>query len=88
MNQVFGVTSFFSIFAYMWLFMILVIITPNVVDLWEAVLTFIMFPLLVFLAYFADRDFFRSRFRESKGNGVAVATSNGMELDKVTGTTH
>ena len=47
-------TAFFSIFAYVWLVVILKFITPNVVDLWEALVTFAMFPLLVFLAYQID----------------------------------
>ena len=59
--NVFLITSFFSVFAYIWLFLILVIITPDVIELWEAILTFIFFPLLVFLAYLADRNFFRDR---------------------------
>ena len=54
--KVFYVTAFFSIFAYIWLIIILVAISPDMVELWEAVLTFIFFPLLVILAYLADRD--------------------------------
>ncbi|GAB6025946.1 hypothetical protein CHUAL_011915 [Chamberlinius hualienensis] len=55
--KVFSTTAFFSVFAYIWLLIILMWITPNQVDLWEAVLTFIMFPICVILAYLADRDF-------------------------------
>lgn len=55
--KVFGVTAFFSVFAYVWLIIILVAISPDFVELWEAVLTFIFFPILVILAYIADRDF-------------------------------
>ena len=55
--KVFGVTAFFCIFAYVWLIIILVVISPDYVELWEAVLTFIYFPILVILAYMADRDF-------------------------------
>ena len=55
--KVFGVTAFFCVFAYLWLIIILVAITPDYVDLWEAVLTFIFFPILVILAYIADKDY-------------------------------
>ncbi|XP_013386884.1 sodium/calcium exchanger 1 isoform X2 [Lingula anatina] len=55
--KVFAITSFTSIFAYVWLIIILVGITPNVVDLWEAVITFLFFPILVIVAYIADKDF-------------------------------
>ncbi|CAG0924414.1 unnamed protein product, partial [Notodromas monacha] len=52
---VFTVTSVFSIFAYIWLLLILKFISPNVVELWEAVVTFVAFPVLVVLAYIADK---------------------------------
>ncbi|XP_076305676.1 sodium/calcium exchanger 3-like isoform X2 [Tachypleus tridentatus] len=57
--KVFAITSFFSVFAYIWLLIILVAISPNVVELWEALITFLYFPILVVLAYFADKNFFR-----------------------------
>jgi len=47
-------TAFFSVFAYVWLVVILKMITPDVVDLWEALFTFAMFPLLVWLSYAID----------------------------------
>jgi solute carrier family 8 (sodium/calcium exchanger) len=52
---VFAVTSFFCVFAYIWLLIILKVSTPNVVDIWEAVMTFLFFPILVVLAYCADK---------------------------------
>ena len=55
--KVFGITAFFCVFAYLWLIIILVAVTPDFIELWEAVLTFIFFPVLVILAYIADRDF-------------------------------
>lgn len=55
--KVFAVTCIFSIFAYIWLIIILVVVTPDYVDLWEAFLTFLMFPAMVLLAYIADKDF-------------------------------
>ncbi|CAB4054749.1 SLC8A [Lepeophtheirus salmonis] len=56
---VFMVTSTFSIFAYVWLLVILKWNTPNVVDLWEAILTFAFFPILVIIAYAADKQWLR-----------------------------
>ena len=52
---VFGITAFFSVFAYIWLLIILKVSSPNVVDIWEAVLTFLMFPILVVVAYASDK---------------------------------
>eukprot|EP00756_Hemistasia_phaeocysticola_P021101 Hpha_TRINITY_DN15757_c2_g11::TRINITY_DN15757_c2_g11_i1::g.37618::m.37618/K05849/SLC8A, NCX; solute carrier family 8 (sodium/calcium exchanger) len=57
---VFCITSFFSIFAYIWLLIVLQFSSPDVVDMWEAWLTFLFFPLLVILAYCQDRRWFRS----------------------------
>jgi len=52
--SVFGITAVFSIFAYLWLAMILLYISPNVIDIWEGLLTLAFFPLMVGLAYVAD----------------------------------
>ncbi|CAH1793840.1 unnamed protein product [Owenia fusiformis] len=74
--KVFAVTAFFSIFAYIWLLIILKFITPNYVDLWEAIVTLLMFPILVILAYVADKDFFRSRKSDA-----GVETGVGLDKD-------
>lgn len=54
--KVFAVTAAFSLFAYFWLIVVLVLISPNVLEVWEAILTFLYFPALVILAYIADKD--------------------------------
>merc|ERR1719445_381520 len=36
------------------MFLCIVVITPDQVDLWEAIATFLMFPLLVYIAYKQD----------------------------------
>ncbi|VDK17381.1 unnamed protein product [Anisakis simplex] len=58
---VFGITSVFSCFAYIWLFLILAIITPNVVDIWEAAVTLSLFVVLVIAAYMADIKVWKKR---------------------------
>lgn len=55
--KVFAITSVFSLIAYIWLLVILVASTPNVVDIWEAVVTLAFFPILVFLAWIAEKNF-------------------------------
>jgi len=57
---VYMVTAAFSIFAYLWLLIILTGISPNVVEVWEAVFTFLLFPALVGIAYIADLGYFGS----------------------------
>lgn len=53
--RVFFVTAGWSIFAYIWLYMILAVFTPNVVQVWEGLLTLAFFPICVLLAWVADR---------------------------------
>jgi solute carrier family 8 (sodium/calcium exchanger) len=57
-TSVFAVTASFSVFAYLWLVVILMMITPDMVDIWEGLLTFLFFPMLVILAYLADTGYF------------------------------
>ncbi|KAK7269681.1 hypothetical protein RIF29_22415 [Crotalaria pallida] len=49
------VELFWSFWAYIWLYIILEIWTPNVVTLWEALLTVLMYGLLLTHAYAQDK---------------------------------
>jgi len=51
---VYSITVVFSLFAYFWLYLIVAVITPDKVDVWEAILTLLMMPLLVVICYLAD----------------------------------
>lgn len=53
-TTVFLITLVFSLFAYLWLVFILNVITPDVIDLWEALVTFFCFPTLVWISWLAD----------------------------------
>lgn len=66
---VFLITSMFSIFAYVWLLVVLMGVTPGRVDVWEAVLTFLFFPILVVIAYSADKGWLNKLFCQT-GSGV------------------
>ena len=39
---------------YVWLVFVLMVITPNVVDFGEALATFLMFPVMLYVAYKLD----------------------------------
>lgn len=52
----FLVISAFSFFAYIWLFLIIEVISPNVIKPWEAAATFLLFPILMVFAYATDRN--------------------------------
>ena len=64
-------SGFFSVFAYIWLLIILMVSSPDVVEPWEAVLTFLFFPLLTGLAFAADKgwlDKCASRVAQQEGH--------------------
>ncbi|XP_021948332.1 sodium/calcium exchanger 1 isoform X3 [Folsomia candida] len=76
--KVFLVTSAFSMFAYLWLYMVLELFTPDYIDLWEAILTFLFFPLMVVIAWWADRDW-------KCGKRTPVPTDQQIELGVANG---
>ncbi|CAL8117950.1 unnamed protein product [Orchesella dallaii] len=55
--QVFAFTCVTSIFAYIWMVVVLQWISPDEVELWEAVVTLLFFPMLVGISYWADQEF-------------------------------
>ncbi|KAK6170125.1 hypothetical protein SNE40_018596 [Patella caerulea] len=55
--KVFAVTAFSCIFAYVWLIIVLVGISPGKIEIWEAFLTLLFFPLLIIIAFIAEKDF-------------------------------
>lgn len=63
---VFGITATFSVLAYIWLLVILKWVSPDEVELWEAILTFVFFPILVLIAYCADKQWLHPLFGQSK----------------------
>ncbi|MBN3305038.1 NAC3 protein, partial [Amia calva] len=88
--RVFFVTAAWSIFAYIWLYMILAVFSPNVVQIWEGLLTLAFFPICVILAWVADRrllfyKLMRKKYRADKHRGVIIETEGerpkGIEMD-------
>ncbi|NXV80227.1 NAC2 protein, partial [Atlantisia rogersi] len=88
--RVFFVTASWSIFAYIWLYLILAVISPGVVQVWEALLTLIFFPLCVVFAWAADKrllfyKYVYKRYRADPRSGIIIGTEGdlpkGIELD-------
>lgn len=52
---VFFITSICSLWAYIWLYLILIIWSEDEIELWEAWCTLIFFFILIIAAYSADR---------------------------------
>ncbi|KAJ8280728.1 hypothetical protein GJAV_G00058240 [Gymnothorax javanicus] len=81
--RVFFITAFWSIFAYIWLYLILAVITPGIVEVWEALVTLLYFPVCVILAWIADRrllfyKYMYKRYRADKRRGIVVETEGEM----------
>ncbi|XP_016840736.1 sodium/calcium exchanger 2 isoform X3 [Nasonia vitripennis] len=79
--RVFFVTATWSIFAYVWLYIILAVTSPGVLEVWEGLLTFSFFPATVLTAYVADRrlliyKYLHKGYRMNK-RGVIVETEAG-----------
>ncbi|XP_052386058.1 sodium/calcium exchanger 1 isoform X1 [Carassius gibelio] len=75
--RVFFVTATWSIFAYLWLYLILAVISPGVVQLWESLLTLFFFPICVVFAWIADRrllfyKYVYKRYRAGKHRGMII----------------
>ncbi|KAM9355809.1 sodium/calcium exchanger 3 isoform 2-T2 [Pholidichthys leucotaenia] len=88
--RVFFVTAGWSIFAYIWLYMILAVFSPNEVHIWEGLVTLAFFPICVVLAWVADRrllfyKFMHKKYRAEKHRQVIIETeterSKGIEMD-------
>eukprot|EP00927_Polykrikos_kofoidii_P012136 TRINITY_DN15210_c0_g1_i4.p1 TRINITY_DN15210_c0_g1~~TRINITY_DN15210_c0_g1_i4.p1 ORF type:complete len:1108 (-),score=123.42 TRINITY_DN15210_c0_g1_i4:91-3192(-) len=52
--DVYTVTASWSLFAYLWIVLILKVNTEDKVDVWEALLTLFFFPMLTLIAWLAD----------------------------------
>ncbi|XP_056324213.1 sodium/calcium exchanger 1a isoform X2 [Danio aesculapii] len=83
--RVFFVTATWSIFAYTWLYLILAVISPGIVEVWEGLLTLFFFPICVLFAWVADRrllfyKYVYKRYRVGKQRGIIIETEGEPEL--------
>jgi len=78
--RVFFVTATWSVFAYIWLYMILGPISYGIVESWEGILTFLFFPATVYTAFVAEKRMFFYKYLDKKyraQRGVIVQTEKG-----------
>jgi solute carrier family 8 (sodium/calcium exchanger) len=79
--RVFIITATWSVFAYVWLYMILGPISYGIVQSWEGILTFLFFPMTVITAYVADRRLFCYKYMSKTyrvgSHGVVIQTEKG-----------
>lgn len=86
--DVFFVTATWSVFAYIWMYLILAVITPGVIDVWEGFLTFMFFPTTVFTAWIADIKIIQTRFvprRYRRTSHGLIATEDDTEMKAIEG---
>uniref|UniRef100_A0A5K4ERZ8 Putative sodium/calcium exchanger n=1 Tax=Schistosoma mansoni TaxID=6183 RepID=A0A5K4ERZ8_SCHMA len=79
--SVFFITSSWSLFAYLWMYLIIAVFTPGVVEVWEALLTFIFFPIIVICAYLADTKIFFKKFLKKKYRATALMKAANGDLE-------
>ena len=83
--RVFAVTATTSVFAYVWLYIIVSVSSPSVVKVWEALLTLLFFPLLVIGAYVVDKKMYfyralRKKKRKQVRGGMAVTQTGDFDV--------
>jgi len=83
---VFAITTISSIFAYVWLFLVLKVISPDEVEMWEAWVTLGFFFILLICAYTADRinaKKIKEKEQQEEEANRLKGEKGGDELEKV-----
>ncbi|KRG02343.1 uncharacterized protein Dmoj_GI10756, isoform F [Drosophila mojavensis] len=83
--RVFIVTAVLSIFAYIWLWAILSLISPGIIEVWEGVVTLLMFPATVLWAYIAERrlllyKYMDKNYRMNQRGTVVAGEHDSVEM--------
>lgn len=67
---VFAITACSSLFAYIWMYLVLNVFSPNRVDLWEALVTLLFMVFLLSFAFIADKInyFIKKKKKQDAGN--------------------
>jgi len=81
--RVFIITATWSVFAYVWLYIILGAISYGRVDVWEGVVTFLFFPATVYTAFVADRRMFFYKYLDKKyrSKGAVIVQSEKGDIE-------
>ncbi|KAH8419201.1 hypothetical protein KR222_010548, partial [Zaprionus bogoriensis] len=89
--RVFIVTATFSVLAYIWLWIILSVISPGIIEVWESLITLLMFPITVLWAYIAERrllvyKLMNKKYRVNKRGTVVTGEHGSFDADPEKGT--
>eukprot|EP00038_Savillea_parva_P031373 m.85770 g.85770 ORF g.85770 m.85770 type:complete len:815 (+) comp9642_c0_seq1:281-2725(+) len=74
------ITAIASVFAYFWLYLIVDVISPQKIEIWEACVTCGFFPLLLLVAWMADKGWLDGDFCHHKVK--KMVGSNTVRKDK------
>lgn len=78
---VFVLTSAWSLWAYIWMLLVMKVISPGVVEIWEAFLTLLFFPILTLMAYGQDNGWW---LKKCKGKTKVNNSSTGVDTEEAT----
>ncbi|XP_057315192.1 sodium/calcium exchanger 1-like isoform X2 [Hydractinia symbiolongicarpus] len=84
--RVFAFTATCSVFAYVWMYIILSVSSPGVIEVWEGIVTLLCFPGMVLVAYLIDVKinfyrYLRKKIRKQKKHGhTVIQTGDGDVL--------
>lgn len=81
---VYAVTTCFSLFAYLWMIVVLMLASPGQVDLVEAIITLCMFPVLILVSYAVDKRFCCKKNRTSSEVEIGIGKSSSRSYDQFT----
>ena len=77
----------FSLFSYIWLLIILILISPNRVEVWEAGTTLAFIPVIILCSYAAEKGWLDLLFcqgTDNKVTGLAFINSENLMQTKST----
>jgi solute carrier family 8 (sodium/calcium exchanger) len=81
-TTVYIITATTSVFAYVWLMFILQAWTPNVCTIEEGIITLLFAPLMVFLAFLADKGYF-DRNADAQGTRLNETVPENVTRDEL-----
>jgi len=79
--RVFCITATWSVFAYVWLYLILGVFSYGKVESWEGILTFLFFPATVWTAFVAEKRMLCYKYFSKGEEGVIVEAAKGVDIE-------
>uniref|UniRef100_A0A8D8M8W6 Sodium/calcium exchanger 3 n=1 Tax=Cacopsylla melanoneura TaxID=428564 RepID=A0A8D8M8W6_9HEMI len=84
--KVFSIIALFTLLAFLWLHIILSVITPDVIELWEALITTLLFPILILFAYATDAGWILATKHDERQHQVDLNSLESDDKLKIEGT--